>query len=56
MLYCRNPSVIQKLLADTEICLDWVETDMMQANPGKFHFMLTGNHETQLMLHEESWV
>ncbi len=24
----------------------------MQANPGKFQFMLTGKHETQLTLHD----
>ncbi len=35
--------VIQKLLADAGICLDWF---------AKKHFMLTGNHETQLMLHD----
>ncbi len=25
---------------------------MKQANPGKFHFMLTVNYETQLTLHD----
>ncbi len=44
--------VIQKLFADTGICLDWFENYIMQANPGKFHFMLTGNHEMQLTLYD----
>ncbi len=44
--------VIQKLVADAGICLDWFEKYMMQANPGKFYIMLTGNHETLLTLHD----
>ncbi len=35
-----------------EYALIGLKKNMMQANPGKFQFMLTGNHEMQLMLYD----
>ncbi len=41
---------IQKLVADCNISIDWLTHNDMQANPYKFHFMVTSSSTIQLTL------
>ncbi len=41
---------IQKLVADGNISIDWLTHNDMQANPSKFHFMVTDSSAIQLTL------
>ncbi len=41
---------IQKLVAYGNISIDWFTHNGMQANPSKFHFMVTGSRAIQLTL------
>ncbi len=41
---------IQKLVADGNISIDWFTHNDMQANPSKFHCMVTGSSAIQLTL------
>ncbi len=41
---------IQKLVADGNISIHWFTHNVMQANPSKFHFIVTGSSVIQLTL------
>ncbi len=45
---------LQKLVADSNILIDWFTHNDMQANPSKFHFMVTGSSAIQFTLRDDA--